>query len=289
MKTILEKILADKRQEIAAHRKKVPLKQLRDLAAAYQPKSFKGALKGFGIIAEIKAKSPSMGKMDPANVRKAIGVYDASPAVRALSVLTDKPYFGGSLEKLREYRRKTVKPILRKDFTLDEYQAWEAKACGADAILLMASVHRKDPSRLRAIYDTAVGIGLDVLIEFGEEAPPAKPFIPKGASLFGINSRTFKASTQTYRRSSKLGKASGNDLTTNLQNHFGLLEALHRAAPGRKTVVAESGLQEPADLEPLIRHGFSAALIGTAFLRKGGQIGKVMEGYDAFMRKRRAP
>ena len=287
MKTILEKILADKKREIAAHRKKIPLKRLRDLAASYQPRSFKGELKGFGIIAEIKAKSPSMGRMDPANVRKAIEVYDSSPVVRALSVLTDKPYFGGSLEKLGEYRRKTGKPILRKDFTLDEYQVWEAKACGADAILLMASVHRKDPSKLRAIFDVAVGIGLDVLIEFGEEAPPAKPFIPEGASLFGLNSRTFKASSQAYRRSSTLGKVSGKDLTTNLQNHFGLLEALHQAAPGPKTVVAESGLQEPADLEPLIRHGFSAALIGTAFLKRGNRIGKVLEGYSAFLRGRK--
>lgn len=287
MKTILEKILADKRREIAARRKKFPLRELRDLAASYQPQSFKGALKDFGIIAEIKAKSPSMGNMDPVNVRKAIEVYDSSPAVRALSVLTDKPYFGGSLKKLREYRRKTAKPILRKDFTLDEYQVWEAKAYGADAVLLMASVHRKDPSKLRAIFDVAVGIGLDVLIEFGEEVPPAKAFIPRGASLFGLNSRTFKASTQSYRRSSALGRVSGKDLTTNLQSHFGLLEALHQAAPGRKTVVAESGLKEPADLEPLIRHGFSAALIGTAFLKKGNRIGDVMKTYASFLRERK--
>src|SRR5579859_6537721 len=263
MSTLLDIILTHKKSELARVRRKVPLEKLKDMAAGHKPRGFRKALQKFGLIAEIKAKSPSMGSMDPANVRRAITLYQASPAVRAVSVLTDAKFFGGSLEKLRDYRKRTTKPVLRKDFIFDEYQVWEAKAYGADALLLMASVHRKDPARLRGLFDMATGLGLDVLIEFGAEAPPQKSFVPKGQPVFGLNSRRFKESAKTYQKSSH--QAVGRkDLTTDLQAHFDLMKVLDRVVPGKKTVIAESGISRPGELKPLKDHGFNAALIGTS-------------------------
>src|SRR5438094_10398041 len=95
---------------------------------------------GFGIIAEIKKKSPSMGKMKPANVAQAPEVYKESAVVKAVSILTDSAYFGMAIEDLDRLKRQIGKPVLRKDFIFDEYQVFEARAAGADAILLMASV-----------------------------------------------------------------------------------------------------------------------------------------------------
>ena len=284
MSTLLDIILTHKKAELAQVRRKVPLQKLKDMAAGHKPRSLRKALQKFGLIAEIKAKSPSMGSMDPSNVRRAISLYQASVVVRGISVLTDAKFFGGSLEKLRDYRKKTTKPLLRKDFIFDEYQIWEAKAYGADALLLMASVHRKDPARLRGLFDMATGLGLEVLIEFGAEAPPQKNFIPKGYPIFGINSRKFKESAKTYQKSSR--QTTGRkDLTTDLQAHFELVRVLSHLLPGKKTVIAESGISRPEELKPLRQHGFSAALIGTSFLRKGNSIAKMLKGYETFLKK----
>jgi|SRR5579872_747846 len=284
MKTLIDKIIAHKEQEVENNRKKTPVEDLKEIAAGYKPKSFKNALSVFGIIAEIKAKSPSMGNMNRESVHKAISLYDKFPIVRAISVLTDEHYFGGSLKKLHEYRQKTDKPLLRKDFILDEYQVWEAKAYGADAILLMASVHRKDASKFKAIYELATEIGLDVLIEFGMEVNPQKKFIPKGATIFGINSRKFKT-TGTYQLSNFINKFVHKDLTIDNQIHFELFNELNKLVPGKKTIVAESGISQPSELDILIKHGFSAALIGTALLRKGGNIETILESYSSFIKE----
>src|SRR5581483_1287063 len=108
MSTLLDIILTHKKAELAQVRRRVPLEKLKDIAVGHKPRSLRKALQKFGLIAEIKAKSPSMGSMDSANVRRALSLYQASPIVRGISVLTDAKFFGGSLEKLRDYRKKTT-------------------------------------------------------------------------------------------------------------------------------------------------------------------------------------
>src|SRR5438309_435686 len=145
--TLLQQIVRDKQGDVAKAKAARPLKDLQSrITDAAKPVGFGAALKkdGFGIIAEIKKKSPSMSDMIPANVAEAAGAYRESPFVKAVSILTDWKYFGMTLEDLQQLKREIGKPVLRKDFMIDEYQVWEARASGADAILLMACVLSKE-------------------------------------------------------------------------------------------------------------------------------------------------
>jgi indole-3-glycerol phosphate synthase len=115
------------------------------------------------------------------------------------------------------------------------------------------------------------------------EVHPEKKFIPKGASIFGINSRRFKTAG-THKISNVLNKILYKDLTIDLQMHFELYDKLDSVLPGKKTVVAESGINEASTLDALIKRGFAAALIGTAFLRRGTEIETVLESYSSFIK-----
>src|SRR2546423_5338122 len=159
---LLQQILSDKKDDLATAKAAQPRKELlqriRDIPAAIP---FGEALtrEEFGIIAEIKRKSPSMSAMIPANVEEAPGAYGESSVVKAVSILTDWKYFGMRIEELEGLKRRIGKPVLRKDFIFDEYQVVEARAFGADAILLMAAVLEK--ARLLDLFDVATGLGMD--------------------------------------------------------------------------------------------------------------------------------
>jgi indole-3-glycerol phosphate synthase len=286
--TLLDEILENKKAETASRKNSTPLEELKDRAKSRTTRSLRNALsaEGFGLIGEIKKKSPSMGGMRPENAARALEAYGRSGSIRALSILTDGRYFDGSLEDLSLARESVSKPILRKDFILEEYQVWEAKAYGADAILLMASVHEADPGKLRGLFDLAASLGLDALIEFGREAPPRKEFMPPGALLFGVNARVFKDSKR-YRASRTRGDADGKDLTTDLKIHAELFASLEGLAPPGKILVAESGIRTPEDLGPLMDLGYQAALVGTAFLKKN-DLPRTVGEFDGYLAARRA-
>ncbi len=159
MKTFLEEILMDVRAELDATKARRPLAEIRRMvldAPAIRP--LPAALsEKFCLIAEIKERSPSVGPMRSENVAEAASAYERSPVVAAISVLTNHLHFGMSIERLAAIRRTSSKPVLRKDFIVEEYQVREARAFGADAILLMANV--LDPARLRGFYELAREVG----------------------------------------------------------------------------------------------------------------------------------
>jgi indole-3-glycerol phosphate synthase len=259
-----------------------PIESLKTEAASAPKaaKRFREALESapFSLLAEVKARSPSGGTMDPDNVRNALEVYRDAACVSAISILTDQNYFGSSIDDLAAARSKTSKPILRKDFIVDEYQVWEARAAGADAILLMAGVlAAREPGRIQGLYDLAIGLGMDVLFEIGmseESIGVQVKSIPSDAAIWGVNSRRFKTSPFSVR--ARLGRLLGRDFSTNSARHHDMIK---RVPPG-KLVVAESGIEKAAEVRQLADCGYRAALIGTAFLRRGVQVEKVVSEFD---------
>ena len=255
MKTILDDILEDVRAELAAARAARPPAEIRArLADALPVRNLAGALgrKGFGLIAEIKEKSPSVGAMRPQNVAQAPEAYEECPLVRAVSILTNHTHFGGSIDRLAALRERFTKPILRKDFLLEEYQVREARAFGADAILLMASV--LEPGRLRGLWELASELELGVLFEVHDAEEIAA--LPSGAQIVGINSRRFRS----HAGFAGAAGHSEKDFSIHLEA-FDLVDQL----PSGCLKVAESGLR--ADNLNLVKGRFHAALVGTSLLR----------------------
>jgi indole-3-glycerol phosphate synthase len=246
MPTILDEIVAAKRAEVAAAKASVPDSELaRRAGDAPPPRGFAAAVRGPGavrVIAEVKKASPSAGVLrldfDPVRIAEA---YAANGAA-ALSVLTDGPFFQGSLADLRAVRAAVPLPVLRKDFVLDRYQLLEARAAGADAALLIAEI--LPGSLLADLHREAVALGLDVLVEVhdAEQLPRA---LDAGATLLGINNRDLR----TFR--------------TRLEHTLGLLPRV----PAGVTVVSESGIRTAADLQRLGAAGVSAVLVGEALMR----------------------
>lgn len=288
---LLEQILQDKRDEVGAAKAARPLgdlqKKIQDIS---KPLGFRQALTehGFGIIAEIKKKSPSMGAMIPANVQEAPQAYKDSPMVKALSVLTDSKYFGMGIEHLEELKRQIGKPVLRKDFIMDEYQVFEARAFGADAILLMASVLERDA--LRRLFEAASGLGMEVLFEC--HSKQEIEMIPPGAHLYGINSRKFKTKRGSlrYRASRLVGRLrlfelfGIRDFSTDLDLFKELIEHLPESA----VKVAESGLQ-PNDICAVRDLGFDCALIGTALLKSPMGVRQTLDLFSKALEGRGEP
>ncbi len=258
--TILEVILRDVQVELDAVRRQRPLPEIRRRTADAPPaRSLKASLlPAFGLIAEIKACSPSQGPMRAENVAEAPAVYERSPMVRAVSVLTNATHFGMSIERLERIRAGSTKPVLRKDFIFDEYQVHEARAFGADAVLLMANLLA--PDELNRLYQTARELGLDVLFECHSQAQIEA--VPAGAEIYGINSRTFSSAADTYQTARQHRQAGGReDLSTDVQQ-FDLVRHL----PDRAVKVAESGVS--ADTVAHLRDalGYHAVLVGTSLL-----------------------
>lgn len=272
--SFLDAIVENTLARVAERRARVPTLELRArLADAPAVRSFHDALAGgFSVIAEHKRRSPSGGDSDPGNVAAAYGVYEKTPWIRAVSVLTDEDYFAGSIDDLAVARETVNKPVLRKDFIVHEYQVVEARAFGADAILLMASVLAKDPSRMRALYELARSIGLDVLVELGMASHRIEDLVevvPPEARIWGINARQFAKRDRSAAESHDT--RARHDLPTDLQAH----QDYRKLVPPGKLAVAESGIHTAGELRAARAAGYDAALIGTAFLRGPKSVAEV--------------
>lgn len=242
---ILDKIIASKKIEVAKRQSETPLSML-TLQPYFKEACFslRRSLKkesSTGIIAEHKRKSPSLGWIrEHSDVVEVVKGY-AQAGAACLSVLTDESFFGGTLSDLRAARRATEIPILRKDFMIDEYQIYEAKANGADVILLIAECLTK--KEVKQLAQCAKNIGLEVLLEMHDAEGLDK--ICDAVTCVGINNRnlkTFEVSIQT-----------SIDLSSQIPDAF--------------VKVAESGISNPQTLPILRGYGFEGFLIGEAFMK----------------------
>ena len=246
MSTILDKIVADKRREIAAAKAALPERELLPrVADAPPPRDFFTALATPGpikLIAEIKKASPSKGVIradfDPVAIAR---VYESHGAT-CLSVLTDEPHFQGKLEYLSAVRAAVELPVLRKDFILDRYQLLEARAAGADAVLLIAEC--LDDCSLRSLHNAALELGLTPLVELYEPANLER-VLTAGAVLVGINNRNL----HTFEV----------DLEHTLR--------MRAQIPADHLVVGESGIATRDDALRLERGGVQAMLVGENLMR----------------------
>jgi indole-3-glycerol phosphate synthase len=245
--TILENIVATKHREVAAARAKVTDAELRDQIAAASPvRDFFAPLAQAGpikLIAEVKKASPSAGiirdDFDPVAIAKVYESHGAS----CLSVLTDMPYFQGSLDYLRAVRLAVGIPVLRKDFIIDTYQLLEARLAGADAVLLIAEC--LDDCKLRKLYNEAVELGMTPLIELYEPSNLPR-VLETGATLIGVNNRNL----HTFEV----------DLEHTLR--------LRREVPDDCVLVGESGIKTRADALRLQAGGVDAMLVGESLMRE---------------------
>lgn len=255
MSTILDTILRRKGEEVAERRKRVSEADLRSRAAAMPPaRGFAAALDArvaagaAAVIAEVKKASPSKGVIradfDPAAIARS---YEAGGAA-CLSVLTDADFFQGSEAFLQQARAACALPVLRKDFTVDPYQVAEARAIGADCILLIVAA--LDDARLHDLAAQAMALGMDVLVESHDAAELERalrvPAIAGCAPIMGVNNRdlrTFEVSLDTSIR-------------------------LHAMLPPGRRLVSESGIATPADVGRLRAAGIDAFLVGEAFMRE---------------------
>jgi indole-3-glycerol phosphate synthase len=243
---VLDRIVSATLDDVARRRSDVPLSELESAAAArIERRPFTEALRGPGIslIAEHKRRSPSAGDIrDGSAVADVVGAYERGGAT-ALSILTEGPHFGGSLDDLREARAASVLPILRKDFLVDPYQVYESAAAGADAVLLIvAAVHADD---LAVLHREARGLDLDVLVEVHDEAELECALGVVEADVIGINNRDL------------------TDFSVDVGRTFELLSDV----PAGKTVVSESGIHTRDQLDELERVGVDAVLIGEGLMR----------------------
>lgn len=259
---VITPIVARVRAELAETQRRAPLADVERRARDARPlRLFERAIaSGFGLIAEIKRTSPSMGAMRNSDVADTAAAYEESPAVRAVSVLTNRADFGMSLDQLGVVGGITAKPLLRKDFIFDPYQVWEARAHGADAILLMANILTAEG--LRELSALAASLGLAVLFELHTAEELAK--LPRHPRLCGINSRVFKSAGGSARYlGSKLLRRLGfkRDLSIKPEQF-----ALASQLPAGAFRIAESGIA-PA-MVPRLRDelGFHGLLVGTSLL-----------------------
>jgi indole-3-glycerol phosphate synthase len=254
MSDILEKIVATKKIEIASNLKNISLNQQREKAeannrdAALKPRGFirsieqKIAAGKAGVITEIKKASPSKGVLredfNPAQIAKSYESHGAA----CLSVLTDVDYFQGCNAYLEAARAACGIPVLRKDFTIDPYQVYEARAIGADAILLIVAC--LELSQMKDLEACAHELGLDVLVEV-HDAAELDQALELQTPLLGINNRNLKTFEVT------------------LQTTLSLLASV----PNNKTLVTESGILSRADVQLMRDHQVNAFLVGEAFMR----------------------
>ena len=249
MPDILRRILATKREEIAEARRRISLEEIerraraqapaRDFVAAVQAKIARGSA---AVIAEMKRASPSKGLLrenfDPAAIAKS---YEAGGAA-CLSVLTDKQYFQGDPSHLSAARDACRLPVLRKDFIVEPYQVFEARAIGADCVLLIAAAAGAE--QLRELERLAHGLGMAVLVEV-HDASELEVALSLATPLIGVNNRDLRTFATTLQ-------------TT--------LDLLPRIPPGR-IVVTESGIQGRKDVAGMRRQGVHVFLVGEAFMR----------------------
>jgi len=255
--TILDRIVADKRVELAAAKRSMPVADVRNAAdRSAAPRGFAAALlsPGIAMIAEVKKASPSRGVIredfDPVWLAERYAVGGAA----AISVLTEVKHFQGQLTYLTAVREALPSgpPLIRKDFLFDEYQLYESRAAGADAVLLIVAM--LEQPLLESLLVTAGGLGLDALVEVHDEAEMERA-VEAGATLIGINNRDLR----TFDL----------DLATT--------ERLRPLVPADATVVAESGIFTRDDMIRLERCGVDAVLIGEGVITAPDPAEKVRE------------
>src|SRR5262245_46654840 len=247
--SILDAIVRDKRDEVARRKTATPRASLERACATLGPtRDFDGALRppaaGVALIAEVKKASPSRGTLAPDRPWDPIGLArtDAGNGAAAISVLTGEKYFPGHLSLLDEIRAAVPVPLLRKDFTIDEYQLWESRAAGADAVLLIVAI--LEPSLLRDLLAGAKGLGLGALVE-AHTAAELDIALGAGATIIGINNRDLKT------------------FETRLETTLALLPSI----PPGVTVVSESGFSAAADVRRVVAAGAHAVLVGEGLVR----------------------
>jgi len=246
MPTLLDTIVARKRDEVAAAKRLCDAATLSTrLSAAAPVRDFFAAVSAPGpmkLIAEFKRSSPSAGEIRPgATVEEIVRGY-ATAGASALSILTDREGFGGSLDDLRAARAAVPLPALRKEFVVDPYQVVEARVHGADAVLLIAEC--LDDCQLRSLYREILDLGMTPLVELHDAANLGR-VLDLGATLVGINNRDL------------------HTMTTDLDHVLRLRDRV----PDHCVVVAESGIRTRADVERLERAGIGAMLVGESLLR----------------------
>lgn len=249
MSDILNKILAVKREEVTAAQNAKPLTAIRTEAEAQAtPRNFIGAIRtkvgagGTAIISEIKKASPSKGMIRPDFHPAEIAADYEKHGAACLSVLTDRQFFQGSAAYLQAARAACALPVLRKDFMIDPYQVYEARAMGADAILLIVAA--LSDAQMAELEDLALSLGMAVLVE-SHDAGELDRALKLKTPLMGINNRnlrTFEVSLDTTL--SQLGRI-----------------------PADRIVVTESGILAPADVALMKQHNVNAFLVGEAFMR----------------------
>lgn len=247
--TILRRILDRKVEEVAEARRQRSIAQLDELIAAQTPpRDFVAALRQRAtvgrpaVIAEVKKASPSKGVIRPDFDPAAIAASYETGGAACLSVLTDRDFFQGCNDYLVQAREACNLPVLRKDFTVDAYQVREARAIGADCILLIVAA--LDQVALESLHDLARELGLAVLVEVhdGEELERA---LALDTPLIGINNRDL------------------HTFNTTLETTFGLLERI----PDDRLVITESGIHTRADVEAMLARDVYGFLVGEAFMR----------------------
>lgn len=253
---MIEQLIAGAREGVRVRRREIPQADLESrLSGRGEDRPFNEALvrPGLSLIAEFKRRSPSAGEIVPATtpVADQARAYERGGAA-ALSVLTDEPHFGGSLEDLREARAACGMPIIRKDFIVDAYQLYEAAVNGADAVLLI--VRALSDEELRSLYDEARSIDLDCLVEV-HDAGELERALEAEAEVIGINNRDL------------------DEQTVDIATTFELMPDV----PAGKTVVAESGISGREELEELERVGVDAVLIGGALMTAADPEAKTRE------------
>jgi indole-3-glycerol phosphate synthase len=242
-KTILNQIVADKREAVKLKKRGTSLAALKERIAQQKPLDFAGALRGNGLklIAEVKKASPSKGLLCPDFKPVELAETYERNGAAAISVLTEEKHFQGSLQYLADIREKVNIPLLRKDFIFDEYQIYESAAYGADAILLIAAILEKET--LEAFLELASSLKISCLVEVHDEEELFKAMLA-GAEIIGINNRdlnTFKVDTNTTRR-------------------------LKMLIPAENIVVSESGINSKDDIKKMKECKVNAVLVGEALV-----------------------
>lgn len=253
---ILRRIVRTKIQEVESMKRVIDFSRLKDMAAdvTRRPLSMKRSIKrkAPGIIAEHKRRSPSRGDIFPQSNVMAVAEAYAESGAAAMSVLTDTVYFGGSLEDLASARVAAPGlPLLRKEFIVSDYQIYQARVYGADAILLIAAILDKD--ELIRLTETAHRLGLETLVELHNTEE--LQLLPEDADMVGINNRDL------------------NTFVTDISHSSALVEEL----PEGMVKIAESGIKSAEDILTLRRAGFDGFLIGEALMSQGNPGGKLRD------------
>ena len=258
--TYLDRILDNTAREVAERKGRTPLPDLlREAATQLAPISMTNALRStkVTVIAEVKRASPSKGEIAPGIDAAEVAREYIAGGASGISVLTDERFFSGSLDDLRTVAAAAhnplhATPVLRKDFVIDPYQVIEARAAGADCILLIAAA--LDDERLTSLLQQANDLGMDVLVEVHDEQEMERA-LRAGATLIGVNSRDLRTFTV--------------DLAT--------VERLAALVPSGITLVGESGIRTREDIERLGRAGVHAVLVGETLMRAPDRVAALRE------------